>query len=494
MTATTPQLITASPVVAGFSAYKVARHGAPVELKLDQNEGDSPAPSLFRRLAEIGPDVMRRYPSTSELEALLARRFGVDPQKVIVTAGADDALDRLCRAVLAPGRRLLCTNPTFEMMLRYARIAGGDIDEVEWWEGPFPTEAFLAAIRPETALVAVVTPNNPTGTAVTRADLERLVDAAPHALLLLDHAYVEFADEDFTDYALSLPNAVVVRTLSKAWGLAGLRTGYALSSNEEFIRWMRVAGSPYSVARPSIALAAARLEAEHGEMEAFVSQVKAERHQFEKTLAHLGVGYVPSQGNFVFIRDRRAFWMRDALAGLGIATRVYPGREGLGESLRISCPGDPAAAGQVVHALEAAIKPGALIFHAENIPLLKQERDAVRRLCARFPVCLLSEPGRTEAQQLVEQHDFAKDIRIVYTISSTGTGIPLGPTLRHLGVDHGWFVGTNPQSLRVARAAWLVPIGYIYAGSPAEARRVELTEVGAARVLDRLSLLEDILP
>ncbi len=355
-----------SPGVAGVSAYKVPRHPAPIDLKLDSNEGMEPDPALLERLYEYGADVMRRYPDPGVLEIVLAERFRLPPEQVIATAGADDALDRLCRAVLAPGRTMLLTNPSFEMLPRYARIAGSAITEFAWQEGPFPVREFLSAITKDTALIAVVSPNNPTGTAAEFEDVETLSKAAPHAVVLLDHAYVEFADEDLTEKALALPNVVVVRTLSKAWGLAGLRTGYALGP-AEIIGWMRAAGGPYAVSRPSIALAAARLEVDQGDSASYIAQVRSERTRLNEMFDALGILRTSSQGNFVYTTGGDALWMRDALAGLGIAIRAWPGHHELGNSLRITCPGNEEEYSRLEAGLRAAIAPQVLLFDMDGV-------------------------------------------------------------------------------------------------------------------------------
>ncbi len=440
------QGVAPSPGVAGVVAYSVPKHGAPIDLKLDANEGEAPAEDILRRIIELGPDVMRRYPDASALQALLAARFGADPARLIVTAGADDALDRLCRAVLAPGRRLLLTNPSFEMLPRYARIAGAEVDEVPWWSGPFPTAAFIAAIQPSTTLVAMVTPNNPTGTVAKLADLEALSAAAPNAIVLLDHAYVEFADEDFTKRALAMPNVVIARTLSKAWGLAGLRVGYAIGP-APVIGWMRASGGPYAVSRPSIALAAARIEADRGSERRFVAQVRADRALIHATLDELGVPHTASEANFAFVTDPRALWIRDALAGLGIAIRAYPGHPELGQSLRITCPGNAEQAARLEQGIRAAIRPETIVV---AFAPSDDWRDASPIPAVRFPT-----PG---------DH-----------ITTTGPA---------------WLVSDDPSKLSAARAAGMVPIGYDPEGNKAK----ELTASGAARVLSRASDLKEILP
>src|SRR5206468_1126628 len=130
---------------------------------------------------------------------------------------------------------------------------------VPWRCGEFPLAAFLTRLAEQPAVIAVVSPNNPTGAAATAADIRCLAEAAPNAVVLLDHVYVEYADEDLTPAVIDLPNVVVLRTLSKAWGLAGCRIGYAIGS-PYVIAVLRAAGGPYTVAAPSVALALSQLE------------------------------------------------------------------------------------------------------------------------------------------------------------------------------------------------------------------------------------------
>ena len=247
-----------SPGVAGVTAYRVPRHPAPVDLYLDGNEGLVAPSGLLAALEDEGPDVLRRYPDAGPLEAELARRLGVAPERVLVTAGADDGVDRMCRSLLAPGRELVLPVPTFEMFERFARLAGADVRTVPWTPGPWPVDEVLAVLGPATAMIAMVSPNNPTGSVADEDAFVTISRAAPGAVIAADLAYVEFADRDPTPRLLDLPNVVVLRTLSKAWGLAGLRVGYA-AGPADVISWMRAAGSPYSVARPGLAVAARRL-------------------------------------------------------------------------------------------------------------------------------------------------------------------------------------------------------------------------------------------
>ncbi|MCC5878143.1 MAG: histidinol-phosphate aminotransferase family protein [Candidatus Sumerlaeia bacterium] len=440
--------ITPSPGVAGVKPYSVPRHRAPIDLKLDANEGEAPPEQLFQRLVALGPDIMRRYPSAMELQQALATRLNLDPSQVILTAGADDALDRLCRAVLQPGKRLLLTNPSFEMLTRYAKLAGGEFDEIPWMDGPFPVDAFLERITPETALIAVVTPNNPTGTVAAREVISRLAKAAPHAIILADLAYVEFADEDYTDYCLGFPNVIVTRTFSKAWGLAGLRVGYALGP-EEYIGWMRAAGGPYAVSRPSLALSLARLEADQGDSARFIAQIREDRGRLHEMLDSLGIAHTDSQANFAFAQSPQCLWIRDALAGVGISVRAYPGHPTLGNALRITCPGDRHDCDRLLHGIASAVRP-------EWIAV-----DVTSPNGADFLLAL--EENRPQG--------ISRILSIEGDVSALS--------------GRGWVVTGRRDVIEAARKGALIPLGM---------GDTDLEEFGAARMISNPKDLEALLP
>lgn len=356
----TPPRPTPSPAVASERAYAVPRHGAPIDLALNGNEGVAPPRALLAGLADADPELLRRYPSAAPLEAALAARFGLDAAQVLVTAGGDDALDRAFRAFLGPGREVVLPTPTFVMLPKYARLVGATVRAVPWPGGPWPLDAVLDATTADTGAICVVSPNNPTGAVATAADLARVAQAAPHAALLVDLAYGEMADEDLTAAALALPNALVFRTFSKAWGLAGARLGYVLGP-ADLVAWVRAAGNPYAVSGPSVALGLARLAAGDDDVARYVATVKAEREALRARLVDLGAEVPPSQANFVlarFPRHATARWFHDALAGLGVAVRLF-GEDPpeLAGCVRVTCPADDDALDRVLRAAEAALRP-----------------------------------------------------------------------------------------------------------------------------------------
>jgi len=360
MTATTSAPLT-GPVsrIDPATAYR-RRPSIPGMLRLDSNEGVLPSRALLGDLANADPELLRRYPDVLALEAALATRLGVAPERLVVTAGADEAIDRACRAFLEPGRTILLSDPSFDMFDCSATLAGGELVRVPWWDDAFPIDACVGRLDALTAVVAVVSPNNPTGSVATLADVRRVATAAPGALVILDHVYVEYADEDLTSGVLDLPNVLVLRTLSKAWGLAGCRVGYAVGS-PYVVAVLRAAGGPYTVAAPSVALALSQLDRGAGPLTTHVARVREERRRLSARLAAAGLAPRPSQANFVLVEcGPHAASIHAGLAARGVLVRDFPGRRGLETALRITLPGDASDFERLSEALDGTL-------HAEGL-------------------------------------------------------------------------------------------------------------------------------
>lgn len=327
---------------------------AAIDLWLDANEGPH---SLLGRLGldrlptALLAEAARRYPDITTLEDTLAAQLNLDRSRLLATAGGDDALARICQAVIDPGAEAIATTPTFEMIPRYIRLAGGSLLQVPWMTGSFPTDQIIPTITDRTRAIFIVTPNNPTGAIATARDLIRLSQAAPNALLIADLAYTEFADEDLTPLALSLPNAIIVRTFSKAWALAGLRIGYA-AGTADVISWLRAVGQPYAVTGLSAALAGWAALNLRDAMLAGVAQVRNERDELTRLLRTQGSQTLDSHANFVLTKPADPSRLFTTLLSRGIAIRKFENRPDLEGWLRITCPGDPFRFGRLIRALK----------------------------------------------------------------------------------------------------------------------------------------------
>jgi histidinol-phosphate aminotransferase len=355
-----------------------------VDLDLSRNEGRTRAAELIAAVPDPGRAVSR-YPDVSGVRDRLAEIHGLDPDRILVTAGGDDALNRCFSALVADGRKVVTTYPTFEMIPRYAEQRNVPLVEVPWWSGPFPLEEVLAAVVDDTDAAFLVSPNNPTGATLTGTDLRRLSEALPH--LVLDAAYMEFADDDLTSTALELDNVLMVRTLSKAYGLAGLRVGYLLASPSLVTR-VAAYGSPYPVSALSASVAETRLSWPASETDGFVAAIRSERERLAGALIGLGAEPLPSQANFVLTRFEDTDWVMSASRSLGVALRQFRDRPGLESMVRISLPGDEVDFQRLVATLEAVLAPEALIFDLDGVlaDVSRSQTVAIIETAASFGV------------------------------------------------------------------------------------------------------------
>jgi len=335
----------------------------PIDLDLSKNEGSTRAAELLASISE--PErAVSRYPDTTRLRTALARLHGLPEDSVLVTAGGDDALFRCFLARVRRGREVVSTYPTFEMIPRYTEQRGAQLIETPWWDGAFPTQDLIASVNDQTDAVFIVSPNNPTGAVATEADLRKLGAETP--LLVLDAAYAEFATDDLTRAALELGNALVIRTMSKAYGLAGLRVGYLLGP-PDLVTEVAAFGNPFPVAALSSALAVERLERPVSELDEFVKEVKRERVELTSVLRDLGTRPSATEANFVLTECDDATWLASASASLGVGLRRFPERQGLETMVRITVPGNQTDFERLTRTLEAVLAPEALIFDMDGV-------------------------------------------------------------------------------------------------------------------------------
>ena len=367
-------------------------------IDLSMNEGEPPPRECFDVLERIGPGILRKYADAAPLEQAYAAYLGTDPANVLATTGGDDAIDRVFRAFLAPDQEMVFPTPTFEMIPACARMARGTLVPVEYEWGTLPHDDILAEVNERTGVVAVLTPDNPTGRAFTTRELLRLADALPpEVVLLVDSAYAEFAEEDHTAALLEVPRAVMIRTMSKSWGLAGLRVGFAVGAKER-IDVLRGFGGPYALSGPSVAIAVDRLQNGVEEMRGFVEYVRSRRERLAEVIRGVGGEPQPSQTNFVFSSFPDARWIQRGMAAQGVLVRYFPH---LPEYVRTTVPRDDgefrrveralgclAARGGAVGGGVAGAGPEALLFDMDGVlaDVRRSYREAIVRTCASFGV------------------------------------------------------------------------------------------------------------
>ncbi|HVJ09684.1 MAG TPA: histidinol-phosphate transaminase [Acidisarcina sp.] len=271
-------------------------------LRLDFNENTvACSPAVLKLLERIAASDLTKYPERETVEAAAATHLGLKQEQVVLTNGVDEAIHVLCGTYMDAGDEMLLPVPTYTMYEVYASGTDGRAVTVQAGEDfAFPAERLLAAITPSTKIIAIANPNSPTGTTVSREEILAIAARAPHAIVLVDEAYFHFFGETVADLIGTVPNLMLARTFSKAYGLAGLRLGL-LAGTRENMQWIRRVISPYSVNSVALACLPPALE-DTAYLEWYVEEVCGAREEFKRGLNELGVHWWPSQANFVLTR------------------------------------------------------------------------------------------------------------------------------------------------------------------------------------------------
>ena len=270
-------------------------------LRLDFNENTlACSPKVREVLGQISAGSLTRYPEREPVEAIVAAQLGVGAKQLALTNGVDEAIHVLFETFLETDDELLLAVPTYTMYEVYASATDARVVAVQAGDDlQFPFERLLDAITPRTKIIAIANPNSPSGSVASRAQLLEIARRAPHAVVLVDEAYFHFFGETVMDLVGALPNLVVARTFSKAYGLAGLRLGL-LAGPAELMRWMRRVLSPYSVNSLALACLPAALR-DTAYLDWYVGEVVAARTEFEAVLDAAGVRRWPSKANFILV-------------------------------------------------------------------------------------------------------------------------------------------------------------------------------------------------
>lgn len=313
----------------------------PGTIRLDANENP------FAALVSGQPSI-NRYPEPQPamLRARLADLYGVTPERLWVTRGSDDAIDLLVRTFCEAGEDSVgIVEPTFSAYAQFARIQGARVLSARLADGfQFDAEAVIAAMADAAPkLLFLCTPNNPTGTRVSAGDVRRIAAALPDTIVVADEAYAEFEDcAGLADEAGG--NLVVLRTLSKAYGLAGARVGCAIGSAPLIALLSRVS-PPYPLPAPSIAAALAALGPDrmllHRQR---IDEIRVERERLAGLLeANAGVRAVRTGGNFLFLEVDDARDLARRLASAAIRVRFRPSAAPGGLRVTVGTPAENAA-------------------------------------------------------------------------------------------------------------------------------------------------------
>lgn len=298
--------------------------------KLSANESLwGPSPKIYEALQQAWPKV-QYYPDGAalQLKGLLAAGWDLPQEHFCLGNGADELIFILVNTFLNQGDEVLIPTPTFSSYATAAQIVGSNIRFIAQNELTFHLAELAEVIHPETKMVFLCNPNNPTGTIFAQSDLELFLARIPaETLVILDEAYCHFAnDPQYPDAKALLrkhPNLIVLRTFSKVYALASLRVGYAVAS-PKLIREMEKVRQPYNVnTMAQLAAAAAWLDEEY--LEKVIHETITEREQLTETLRKQGFVVLPSQANFVLVQHQKAELICNLLLQEGFLVRNTAG-------------------------------------------------------------------------------------------------------------------------------------------------------------------------
>ena len=351
---------------AGVSSDYVRSHYQVQEVaKLGSNENPyGTNPRVLAAIAEAAPTIgLYPDPFCSGLRSLLSRRLDVAPERFGFGNGSDDLISVAIETFLSPGDEVLTLSPSYGLHVIFAQSFGAKPRMVPLREDyTFDIPAFVAAITPRTRMIMFSNPSNPVGVSMTADDMCRLLAAIPDStMLVFDEAYFDYGavDSSYPPFLKMLEQShvpwLVLRTFSKAYGLAGLRVGYSIASDASLISLTDRVRGPFNVNRFAQVAAIAALE-DMAYVQDCIAQTTRERERVGQKLRDLGYQPAPSLANFLFFHAREdASELAKRLFPYGVI--VKPWREpGFTEHVRVSI-GAPKNNDQFLAALEKAAQP-----------------------------------------------------------------------------------------------------------------------------------------
>ncbi len=304
-------------------------------IKINTNENPfPPSPKVMQAIRAIEPEILRRYPDplADGFREVAGKLLDLPPEYLIAGNGSDDILSIAVRTFVGPGQTLASPDPTYSLYPVLAELGEAQFVTVPWekdWRLPIE-----ALVHTGASAIFLANPNAPSGTFVRPKMMAELADAFD-GVVLIDEAYVDFADEHCAGLVKEFENVVVTRTLSKSYSLAGLRFGYGIAHPAVIHEMMKVKDS-YNVDAISVIAATAALEDQEYSRQTW-EHVRLERGRLSEELSRMGWGVIPSQANFILATcpggDGKSAYL--GLKQQGILVRYFD-RPGLSDKIRIT--------------------------------------------------------------------------------------------------------------------------------------------------------------
>ncbi|MFP4424159.1 MAG: histidinol-phosphate transaminase [Candidatus Woesearchaeota archaeon] len=280
--------------------YNPPKEGRREMIRLDFNENTcGPSPGVLKAIKSVCSESLAVYPEYDDFIQELADYLDVRTEQLVITNGADEGIKSIIDTYLNDNEKIVIPVPTFDMFAFYAQVAGASINEVPYNDDlSFPKEMILNNLSNARILV-LVNPNNPTGTRISEKDIKEICEKAPETLIILDEAYTQFSDKNSIPLIKKYENLVILRTFSKAFGIAGLRLGYIIA-NKSIAENILKAKSPYNVNTLAVVAGKAALK-DTEYINSYVNEVKSNREFLSAELKKRGFTVYLSSANFILV-------------------------------------------------------------------------------------------------------------------------------------------------------------------------------------------------
>ncbi|MEL6821998.1 MAG: histidinol-phosphate transaminase [Calditrichota bacterium] len=444
-------MIKARESVRNVAAYPLISTTRKDKIRLDLNEslwGCSPA--VVRALKEINDLEVIAYPDYNAFMKQLADFLGLAQEQLLIANGADDAIRAVMQTFIDPGDEVLLAYPSFGMIDLHARVVGADVKHMVYEADlAFPINKFLAAMSDKTRLVGVVRPDSPCGAVISRDELKKLLEFSPHTLVMLDETYTHFLGESCLDLLKAYPNLIILRSFSKAYGLAGLRIGVTAAA-PEFILEMRKVNPPFSVNGMAVVAASAAMS-DTSFLDGVIEELEVERQYVQQGFEALGLTCRGAAANFHLLQiGDKSEAVHKALLERGILVKNLNKLPNLGGCFRVAI-GKREQNDALLDALADILQPQALLFDMDGVLVDESEsyRLAIKKTAEHF---LQQDVSFDEIDAIKQRGGFNNDWDC--TVELLMKNDKFVPRDEVIAVFQQFYLGSNFDGL-IANETWL---------------------------------------
>lgn len=376
-------MIEPRPELKNINIYEIASYPENWDMKLDSNENYiGPSVKVMEALKNLDTSDISQYPYYGKLYDALCEVNCVNNSNIVITNGADEALSAVLNTFVSKGEAILTAKPSFSMPKIYAQMIGANYIEIPYtkkWEYPF--EQIVNSIDSSVKAILLTTPNNPTGDVIPVEQVKSILASNPDKLVIIDETYTNYAGLTNVGLTEEFDNAVVVKSMSKDYGLAGLRIGYIVSQKENIDNIKKIL-SPYNVNVAAAAAAHAALK-DTAYLEYVKNEIRTSKVFLTEELTKLGIKVYDSFANFILADfSVKKDFVFDKLKSHNIVVKSFTKREEMKDCLRITVPTLSAA-----KKLVALLQPkDTLVFDMDGvlIDVSRSYFEAIRHTYSHF--------------------------------------------------------------------------------------------------------------